>query len=266
VNARREPRARFAEVGREHREAVGRMLAARNDLAPVDIAVFAYVVARLASYSRLRDVLTVGDVAEAVGCTRPTANRALGRLARTGVLGWHGSRANRGTSGASRAALSPHVFAPDTSDVPPHVLTVDTCAAATGSPHVPATGSPHVPASDTSHVLASDTHTEENRGEGEGDPYTPDDADALTADEAHEVDAAQAARHVAERLGLAEALTADDRLALVAAMLTVPDDRLSAVVAGAVRRRPPRFVESPAGLALARVRDACEALGLEVPA
>ena len=47
MNALREPRAPFAEVGREHREAVARMLAARDDLAPVDIAVFAYVVARL---------------------------------------------------------------------------------------------------------------------------------------------------------------------------------------------------------------------------
>lgn len=95
-------RVSYAKAGEEGRDAMERLLT-EPDLPLSVVKVGAWVIANLATYSRISEATRVARISAVLGMARGTVSRALNMLMRKAILGWQAGMAG----GKSWLALHP---------------------------------------------------------------------------------------------------------------------------------------------------------------
>lgn len=100
-------RERYAAAGRATRDALQRAVTMDDDLKARDYRVLLAVVSLTASYSRISDGTSVGQLSELAGLSYARTSESLGRLHDAGVITWEGTR-HRGASRVSLESAGPN--------------------------------------------------------------------------------------------------------------------------------------------------------------
>lgn len=98
ASAPKSGRVMYREAGEAQRAAVERAMKVADKLKSRDWRVLVAVLNVTSSWSRLTDTVTLEQLADTVGLTKPRVSESLNRLAREGVIGWQSNRSPQGLS------------------------------------------------------------------------------------------------------------------------------------------------------------------------